>query len=63
MNSHLKGRIFERQGVSYLVLHEDGESPDLVWVREMSPRRTVKLIRADVVAESIGNLKVPAAGA
>ena len=59
MNSHLKGRIFERQGASYLVLHEDGESPDLVWVREMSAKRTVKLIRAELVEASLPNGSAP----
>lgn len=53
MNSHLKGQIFNREGESYLVLHEDGESPEYVWVRKMSAERTISLMPARAVQASL----------
>jgi len=53
VHTHLKGQIFQREGASYLVLHEDGESPDYVWVRKMSTERTISLMPAQTVQASL----------
>jgi len=53
VNTHLKGQIFQREGASYLVLHEDGESPEHVWVRKMSAERTISLMPARAVQASL----------
>ncbi|MEQ8860139.1 MAG: hypothetical protein RIC56_15965 [Pseudomonadales bacterium] len=45
MHTHLKGRIFSSQGVSYLVLHEDCESAEWLRVRALDPTRRVERMR------------------
>ncbi|MEZ5561080.1 MAG: hypothetical protein R3E86_21365 [Pseudomonadales bacterium] len=54
MNTHLKGRIFENKGISYLVLHEDTESAEWVQVRAMNSSRKLERMRTEEVARCLG---------
>lgn len=53
MNTHLKGRIFNSEGVSYLVLQDDDESPGWVRVRSLGPRRAVRRMRTSEVERAL----------
>lgn len=53
VHTHLKGRIFSAQGVSYLVLQEDDESPDWVRVSTLGPRREVRRMRVTEVERAL----------
>lgn len=49
MNTHLKGRIFNNQGVSYLVLQDDCPSPELIRVKELNAGKRVQEMRTEEV--------------
>lgn len=49
MHTHLKGRIFNTEGVSYLVLQEESASPDLLRVKALNPSKHVREMRAEDV--------------
>ncbi len=53
MHTHLKGRIFNSAGVSYLVLHDDEESPEWVRVRTVTPEREVRRMRVTDVERAL----------
>jgi len=57
VHTHLKGRIFSRGGISYLVLHEDAESPDWVHVKSLTPNRRVERVRIDDVLNCMPGLQ------
>ena len=41
MHTHLKGRVFNSEGICYLVLSEPGESPARLRVKALTAERTV----------------------
>lgn len=41
MNTHLKGRIFNAEGTSYLVLWEAPDRPEWLRVKALNSQRTV----------------------
>ncbi len=53
MHTNLKGRIFSNEGVSYLVLQEESESPDWLRVRVLDPTRRVERMRAEDVQRCV----------
>lgn len=57
MHTHIKGRIVNMKGGSYLVLHEDAESPDWVHVKSLTPPRRVERVRLDDVVSCIPGLR------
>lgn len=60
MHTHLKGRIFQAQGKSFLVLHEDAATPDAVRVREIGRRRSTESMRVEDVARHLLPLRASA---
>ena len=57
MHTQLKGRIFNNAGVSYLVLHDEDESPEWVQVRALTPSKRVERMRADDVLQHFPDLQ------
>lgn len=57
VHTNLKGRIFSTQGVSYLVLQDQDDSPDWLKVKSLNASRTVHRMRCEEVQK---HLKVPA---
>lgn len=57
VNTHLKGRIFSNQGVSYLVLQDDCQSPDLLRVRELNAGKRVQEMRVQDVRRHLPEFK------
>ena len=57
VHTHLKGRIFSKGGISYLVLHEDAGSPDWVHVKPLTPNRQVERVRIDEVLSCVPGLQ------
>ena len=55
MNTHLKGRIFQTKGTSYLVLQHDGVSDDYVLVRALNSRRRVERMAVSKVMQSLAD--------
>jgi hypothetical protein len=49
VHTHLKGRIFSAEGVSYLVLQEESESTEWLRVKSLSRERTVRRMHADEI--------------
>jgi len=49
MNAHLKGRVFQKRGISYLVLHEDAPSAEYVLVRALTRDRRVERMPCNIV--------------
>jgi len=55
VNTHLKGRIFQTKGISYLVLQHDGVSDDYVLVRALNSRRRVERMAVSKVMQSLAD--------
>jgi hypothetical protein len=53
MNAHLKGRVFQKKGVSYLVLHEDAPSAEYVLVRALTRDRRVERMPCNIVTSCL----------
>jgi len=53
MNAHLKGRIFQKRGVSYLVLQDDDPSDDYVLVRALTRDRRVERMPCELVTSCL----------
>ncbi len=53
MHTHLRGRIFSLDGISYLVLNTDDESPEWVRVSSLGPRREVRRMRVREVERAV----------
>lgn len=49
MNTHLKGRIIQNQGISYLVMHENDSSDDWLNVKSLGPKPEIRKMRRDEV--------------
>jgi hypothetical protein len=49
VHTHLKGRIFNTEGVSYLVLQEQDDSPEWLKVKSLNSSRTVRRMHCDEV--------------
>lgn len=49
VHTHLKGRIFNNEGVSYLVLNEENPSPELLRVKALNPGKQIQEMRAEDV--------------
>jgi hypothetical protein len=50
MHTNLKGRIFSKAGVSWLVLDREDESPDWLWVKSINAQRQVcRMHREDIL--------------
>ncbi len=49
MNTHLKGRIFNAEGTSYLVLWEAPDRPEWLRVKALNSQRTVLDMRAEQI--------------
>ena len=49
MNTHLKGRIIQNQGISYLVMHENDSSDDWLNVKSLGPKPKIRKMRRDEV--------------
>lgn len=49
VHTQLKGRIFSTEGVSYLVLQEESESPEWLKVKSLNPKPEVRRMHADEV--------------
>jgi len=54
VHTHLKGRIFSTQGVSYLVLQEESESPEWLKVKSLNGRPKVQQMHAEKVRRYVG---------
>lgn len=67
MHTHLKGRIFQAAGTSFLVLQEDHESAEWVRVKELNAGRAVRSMRVDEIVarlpESVTSAASRATGA
>ncbi len=51
MNTHLKGRIIQREGVSYLVLHDNDSEDDWLRVKSVTPNpKILRMRREDVLS-------------
>jgi len=53
VHTHLKGRIFTAEGVSYLVLSEDCEQPECLRVKALNGRRTVDDMRCEDIERCV----------
>lgn len=56
VHTNLKGRIFSTQGVSYLVLQDQDDSPDWLKVKSLNASRSVHRMRCEDVQK---HLNVP----
>jgi len=59
MHTNLKGRIFSDAGISYLVLQDQGDSPEWLKVKSLNARREVRQMHLEDVRR---HLKQPARG-
>lgn len=53
MHTHLKGRIFSSEGVSYLVLQEESKSPEWLNVKSLGREPTVHRMLVEDVAKRL----------
>ena len=63
MNTHLKGRIIQNKGISYLVMHENDSSDDWLNVKSLGPRPEIRKMRRDEVQSCLaggGAVRKPA---
>ncbi len=49
MNTHLKGRIIQNQGISYLVMHENDSAEDWLNVKSLGPKPEIRKMRREEV--------------
>lgn len=59
MNTDLKGRIVKLEDTSYLILHEDDESPEWLRIKALGPQPTVYRMRRTELMEL---LRAPVSG-
>jgi hypothetical protein len=55
VHTQLKGRIFSTEGVSYLVLQEETESPDWLRVKALNPRQEVRRMSIEEVRRCLSS--------
>jgi hypothetical protein len=55
VHTQLKGRIFSTEGVSYLVLQEETESPERLRVKSLNPRPEVRRMRIEDVRRHLSS--------
>lgn len=60
MNTDLKGRIVKLADISYLILHEDDESPEWLRIKALGPRPTVSRMRRADLIDQLGSSGKPA---
>lgn len=53
MHTHLKGRIFNAEGISYLVLPDNSENKERLRVKTLDGRRTVKEMKIEDIVRYI----------
>lgn len=63
MNTDLKGRIVRLADTSYLILHEEDESPEWLRIKALGPRPTVYRMRRTELIEQLGSPATPAESA
>lgn len=61
MPRRYKGEIFRQSGVSYLVVGQDREQPDMLVVKTVDPAREVRRMHKTAVANCIAADRNPAA--
>lgn len=57
VHTNLKGRIFNSEGVSYLVLQEESESPEWLRVRVLDHSKRVERMRAEDVQRCVAGVQ------
>jgi hypothetical protein len=53
VHTHLKGRIFNTDGVSYLVLHHEADSAERLTVKSLCPRPEVKQMPVEEIRQHL----------
>ena len=53
MHSQFKDQVFNKSGTPYLVLNRDPESPEWLWVKAITPDRSVLRMHRDEVVNSL----------
>lgn len=54
MNTHLKGRIFRIDGISYLILSETTDKPEWLRVKALNAQRTVIAMHVKEIERHLG---------
>jgi len=58
MYTQLMGRVFNKSGMSYLVLNHDGDSVDWLWVRTVNAQRQLVRMHRDEIMSCLPELEV-----
>lgn len=62
MHTHLKGRIFNTAGTTYLVLTDRCKQPDYLRVKALNAGRTIYDMRSEDVERHLSHEKVESGG-